>query len=52
MVPSSHTHIRMLPSREKVVCRIGDVHFGCVNVAARMRVGSGVLMSQRKTFPH
>lgn len=52
MVPSSQTQIRMFPSRENVVCRMGDVHFGCVRVTARINVGSGVLMSQRNTFPH
>lgn len=51
-VPSSQTQIKMFPSRENVVWRMGDVHFGCVSVTARINVGSGVLMSQRNTLPH
>lgn len=52
MVPSSQTQIKILPSRENVVCRIGDVHFGWVNVTARINVGSGVLISHKNTLPH
>lgn len=52
IVPSSHTQIKIFPLRENVVCRIGDAHFGCASVVARISVGSGVLMSQRNTLPH
>lgn len=51
MVPSSQTLIRMRPSREKVVCRIGDVHFICDRGMARIWVGSGVSMSHTKSLP-
>lgn len=52
IVPSSHTQIKIFPSRENVVCRIGEVHFGCVSVTARINVGSGVLISHKNTLPH
>lgn len=51
-LPSSQTHIKMLPSRENAVWRIVLTHCECWRVLQRDLAGSSRFSSHKKVFPY
>ena len=51
MVPSSQTQIRTLPSLERLVCRMAEVHLGWARTYDRTWAGSSTSRSHRYVLP-